>query len=162
MMIDCPKCDGKMKTTHNRRTGQGWYKRWQCKACKHYLSVRGEDVQELSADEIIERSAQGKRRRVSDADAIAIRLSTDPRKELAARYGISVEMVRQIQVGDVYQDLLPENFRRPPGPNDPSCERCREWRGLESADPCAMGFPDPQLEGVGFAQDCSLYEPRRC
>ena len=39
----------------------------------------------------------------------------------------------------------------------PSCERCREWRGLESANPCGMGFPDPVIEGVGFARDCSLY-----
>jgi hypothetical protein len=94
---------------------------------------------------------------VPDPDAIAIRVSTDTRRELSERYGISTELVRQIQQGIAYRDLLPENFRRPPGPNDPSCERCREWRGLESADPCGMGFPDPVIEGVGFARDCSVY-----
>jgi hypothetical protein len=114
--------------------------------------VRGEGVENLTVAEIMKHPALAKRR-ISDADAIAIRVSSDSRKELSTRYGISVEMVRQIQVGDVYRDLLPEGFRRPPGPNDPSCERCREWRG----DECLMGFPDPQIEGVGFACDCSLY-----
>jgi len=157
MMLDCPECGGRMKATHNKQTSLGWYRRWKCKSCPHQLSVSGDDVQDLSAEEIIERSTECKRRKLSDAAAIAIRRSTDPRKELAAHYGVSVELIRQIQAGEAYQDLLPEGFRRAPGPNDPSCERCREWRGSDGATPCSLGFPDPIEEGPGFARDCSLY-----
>ena len=156
-MIPCPKCGAMMKTTHNRPTKTGWYKRWLCKQCGHAQSLSSPDAADLTAAEIQKRTPTGKRR-LADADAITIRLSTDTRRELADRYRVSPELIRQIQQGIAYRDLLPDGFRRPPGPNDPSCERCREWRGLESADPCGMGFPDPVVEGVGFARDCSLYE----
>ena len=159
MMIECPECGGTMITTHSTLAKTGRYRRWRCKECGHAISVRDEQVAQLNAAEILKRGAR-RGRRLADADAIAIRLSTDPRRELAERYGVSPELIRQIQQGEAYRDLLPENWRRPPGPRDPSCERCREWRGLESPDPCAMGFPDPVMEGVGFARDCSLYEVR--
>lgn len=156
MTLECPKCGGTWRTTHNRPTKTGWYRRWLCRNCGHSKSISSTDAADLTAEQIEKRRPTPKRR-VPDPDAIAIRVSTDTRRELSERYGISTELVRQIQQGIAYRDLLPENFRRPPGPNDPSCERCREWRGLESADPCGMGFPDPVIEGVGFARDCSVY-----
>jgi transposase-like protein len=44
--------------------------------------------------------------------------------------------------------------------NGPSCTSCNNWRGEENPSPCAMGFPDPVIEGPGFARDCSLYQVR--
>jgi DNA-directed RNA polymerase subunit M/transcription elongation factor TFIIS len=159
MILDCPKCGGKMITAGTSTTGKGIYKRWKCKACGHSLSVNAPDIDSLSPEEIIRRS-QGTKRRLPDAAVVAIRNALGSKQAIANEYGVSRELVRQIQAGELYRDLLPEGFQRPPGLNDPSCERCREWRGLESADPCRMGFPDPVVEGVGFARDCSLYQVR--
>jgi hypothetical protein len=145
-----------MITASTGITGKGTYKRWKCKSCGYFLSLNAPDIDSLSPEEIIRRSHEPKRR-LPDAAVIAIRNARGSKQAIGDEYGVSREMVRQIQAGLVYRDLLPENFRRPPGPNDPSCERCREWRGLESANPCGMGFPDPVIEGVGFARDCSLY-----
>jgi hypothetical protein len=137
-------------------TKSGKYKKWECKSCKFEHSISGPDIDNLTPEQILACKPCSKRR-LSDEDAIKIRDSLESKAELARRYGIAHSMVYQIQQGIAYRDLLPENWRRPPGPNDPSCERCREWRGLESADPCRMGFPDPAIEGVGFARDCSVY-----
>jgi hypothetical protein len=148
-----------MITASTATTGTGTYKRWKCKSCGYGLSINAPDLDALSPEEIISRS-QEPRRRLSDAAVIAIRNTRGSKQAIANEYGVSREMVRQIQAGLLYRDLLPDGFQRPPGPNDPSCERCREWRGLESGEPCGMGFPDPVVEGVGFARDCSLYQVR--
>jgi hypothetical protein len=45
-----------------------------------------------------------------------------------------------------------------PQPIDgPSCVQCRHWQAGQRE--CQLGFPDPHLEGLGFAADCSVYEP---
>ena len=151
MTFNCPECGGKILVRGTSITKYGKYKQFQCKSCNFKHSISGSNVDNLTPEQILANGAT--KRRISDADAIAIRESSEPRKQLAAQYGISIQMVRSIQIGEVYRDLLPGGFRRPPGPNDPSCVRCREWRN----DECLMGFPDPQIEGVGFACDCSLY-----
>jgi hypothetical protein len=52
-----------------------------------------------------------------------------------------------------HRDLIAPPAAPVLGPADPSCERCREWRG----ERCSLGFPDPIEEGPGFARDCNLY-----
>lgn len=75
-------------------------------------------------------------------------------RAIGQQFNCSAELIRQVWAGIIYRDLLPDWYQPNPRPGDPSCTRCREWRG----DACRMGFPDPVLEGVGFARDCSLYE----
>jgi hypothetical protein len=132
------------------KTKSGKYKKWECKSCGYKHSISGPDIDNLTPEQILACKPCSKRR-LSDEDAIKIRDSLESKAELARRYGIATSMVYQIQHGLIYNDV-PR-----PGPSDPSCERCREWRGLESANPCRMGFPDPVAEGPGFARDCSLY-----
>ena len=75
--------------------------------------------------------------------------------------GCSAESVRQIRAGMVYRMVHPE-LLRPTAPadaplptvNGPSCHECANWTGAR----CGFGFPDPLLEGLGFACDCDLYE----
>ncbi len=92
-------------------------------------------------------------RRLNAQQVRAIIGSSESHSALGRIYGCSRETIRQIRAGQLYRDVLPEGYRPPPGPGDPSCERCQEWRG----DYCSLGFPDPIEEGVGFARDCSLY-----
>lgn len=131
-------------------TKSGKYKKWKCKSCGYKHSISGPDIDNLTPEQILACKPCSKRR-LSDEVAIKIKDSLESKAELAKRYGIAHSMVYQIQKGLIYGDV-PRL-----GPNDPSCERCREWRGMESTDPCGMGFPDPVIEGVGFARDCSVY-----
>ena len=93
------------------------------------------------------------RRRFTPEQVAAIVGSSEKNPALGRIYGCSPETIRQIRAGQIYRDVLPDGYRPPPGPGDPSCERCQEWRG----DHCSMGFPDPIEEGIGFARDCSLF-----
>jgi hypothetical protein len=81
--------------------------------------------------------------------------------EAARVIGCSAESVRQIRAGLVYRQVHPELLRPnaaadapPPTVSGPSCHECVNWTGAR----CGFGFPDPLLEGLGFASDCDLYE----
>lgn len=159
MSLQCPKCGGKMLVKTTSITKSGKYKMFQCKSCGFKHSISGPDVDDLTPEQILARKPAN-HRRLSAQDALNIRDSLETKAELSRRYGISTAMVDQLQKGLIYRDVLASDFRPRPGLNDPSCERCREWRGMEFPNPCAMGFPDPVAEGVGFARDCSLYVVR--
>ena len=75
--------------------------------------------------------------------------------------GRSAETARQIRAGLIYRMVHPELLRPnapadapPPIVSGPSCHECGNWTGAS----CGFGFPDPLLEGLGFAADCDLYE----
>ena len=150
MKQQCPECGGVMITLYSRIVAAKRYRRFQCKACGHRLSLGGDN-----ADQQIYRYSREPRptRRFDAATIKAIRESLEGRRVLAKQYGCSQTMIRDIVSGRSYKDLLPEGFRRPPKPGDPSCTSCRHWQ----ADACCMGFPDPAEEGPAFARDCSLY-----
>ena len=150
MKQHCPECGGVMAIINSRIVASKRYRRFECKACGHRLSLGGDN-----ADQPINRYARdaSATRRFDAATIKAIRKSLDGRRLLAKQYGCSEAMIRDIVIGKSYKDLLPEGFRSPPGPGEPSCERCQYWQ----ADACGMGFPDPAEEGPAFARDCSLY-----
>ena len=75
--------------------------------------------------------------------------------------GCSAETVRQIRAGIVHRMVHPSLLRPnapadapPPIVSGPSCYECVNWTGAR----CRFEFPDPLLEGLGFAADCDLYE----
>ena len=150
MKQECPKCGGVMATIRSRIVAAKRYRRFECRYCGHRISLGGDN-----ADQQIDRYSRDPRptRRFDAATIKAIRESPDGRRKLAKQYGCSETMIRDIVSGKSYKDLLPEGFRAPPGPDDPSCERCGYWQ----ADACGMGFPDPAEEGPGFARDCSIF-----
>ena len=147
----CPECGGVMITLYSRIVAAKRYRRFECKACGHRLSLGGDN-----ADQPIDRYSRNPdpaTRRFDAATIKAIRESLDGRRVLATQYGCSQTMIRDIVSGRSYKDLLPEGFRKPPKQGDPSGTSCRHWQ----ADACGMGFPDPAEEGPAFARDCSLY-----
>jgi hypothetical protein len=84
--------------------------------------------------------------------------------EMAQKLECSAESVRQIRAGLVYRTLHPELLRYkakadvpPPVVDGPSCLDCSSWHGTR----CGFDFPDPLLEGPGFAADCDLYQSDR-
>jgi hypothetical protein len=103
-----------------------------------------------------------KRGKLTEEQVRQALLRTDLNNVEAGRViGCSAESVRQIRAGLVYRMVYPE-LRRPGAPADappptvegPSCYECGNWAGAR----CGFGFPDPLLEGPGFAADCDLYE----
>lgn len=80
----------------------------------------------------------------------------------ARQFGCSPELIRQIRLGMIYRRRVPAVPRWSGGPvlpppelSGPSCINCTSWDGTE----CRIGFPDPGIEGPGFAADCSLFSP---
>jgi hypothetical protein len=144
-----------MITIVSRMVAGSRYRRFECTACNHRISRGGDnaDIEVVSS-----RHRNGARvRRFDDATIQAIRESPDGRRVLARRHNCSEELIRAIRAGKFYRDLLPEGFRQPPGPADPSCKTCREWLGFEADHPCRFGFPEPVSEGPGFARDCAVF-----
>jgi hypothetical protein len=83
--------------------------------------------------------------------------------KLARELGCSEALLGYIRCGKMHANRMPDvkrHGKNPPPiviPDGPNCWHCSEWRETY----CAMGFPDPQVEGPRFAADCSLY-PERC
>jgi predicted RNA-binding Zn-ribbon protein involved in translation (DUF1610 family) len=146
--IDC-QCGAQMNLATSRMHRGERYRRFSCPACGRKETRLGEN-----ADRLLPQLRSRTNRRFDLETIKAIRSSDDGRRVLAKRYGCSQEMIRSIRAGIAYRDMLPEGFRTPPKPGDPSCEQCRHW----AAEACGMGFPDPAEEGLGFARDCALYQ----
>jgi hypothetical protein len=147
-----------MITTQSKMVLGSRYRRFECKACNHRISRGGDNADIEVVTSRHRYRARVRVRRFDDATIKSIRESPDGRRVLAKRHGCSEELIRAIRVGKLYRDLLPEGFRSPPGPADPSCETCREWLGFEADHPCRFGFPEPVSEGPGFARDCAVFQ----
>ena len=99
---------------------------------------------------------------LTDEQVRQVLIRTDVDNTEASRWlGCSPELVRQIRAGMLYRTVHPQLVRPnaradapPPTVDGPSCHECSNWAGVR----CGFGFPDPQLEGLGFAADCDLYE----
>lgn len=65
--------------------------------------------------------------------------------------GCSGEAVRLVRAGLICLSLAPEipRWRQPGGR---TCHDCNLWRGR-----CALGLPDPEEEGIGFAAECASF-----
>lgn len=78
--------------------------------------------------------------------------------QLARIMNRSPELIRQVRAGLVYRDRLPQIIRavetRAPDKGQ-RCEQCNQWLGY-----CAMGFPDPLIEGTAFANECVTFSLR--
>jgi len=143
-----------MITLRSRVRSERRLRRFQCKVCDHRLTT-----------------SEGKpcrQRKIDAAAVLAIRQSSrshESRKLLAEQHSCSIELVRQIQNGSIYRDLLPEWFRSPPKAGDPTCEQCefhvkakQERLGEEGQGAsCSLGIPEFETEGARAAWDCSAF-----
>lgn len=78
-------------------------------------------------------------------------LSATTLVDLASRYGVTRETVRQIRAGLTHRKLLASTD------DLQLCTGCIHWA---RSGYCTMGFPDPEEEGPTFAAECSLYAER--
>jgi hypothetical protein len=103
-----------------------------------------------------------RRHEFDDSTFRRIILGDDSLSRLAAELGCSQQLLQQIRTGKLHLHRMPDlqrsgaNAPPPVIPDGPNCWHCSEWR----VNRCEMGFPDPLVEGLGFAADCSLYDRR--
>ena len=152
-LMECPQCGGKMVVKRSRvGAGGRRLRRFHCKACGHRRT--GGYGNAIRA------------RRFDDATVILIRqLPATPteRRFLAEQYNCSPELIRQIQTGKIYTDLLPEWFRAPARASDPTCKQCKFYLEAKPEQvevdaqehSCALGIPEFETQGVRAIRDCS-------
>lgn len=96
-------------------------------------------------------------RRTLDDDTIKrILTSSASHGALARQLGVSRSTISLIRLGRIYANCQPHLPRWRPGLN---CGMCLHWDTAHSA--CTLGFPDPTIEGVHFARDCSCFLNRQ-
>jgi hypothetical protein len=151
----CPECGdpSSFRIIYSRMIRGQRRRRRHCKSCGFLtVDLDGEPIQAPGR-------AGWTRRFTREQIAQIVMLKGHQTQRLTAQqFGCSGEMVRQIWAGRAYSDWTGISYRQPLRPGEPSCERCREWRGPDAEHPCRMGFPDPVIEGPGFARDCSLFQ----
>jgi hypothetical protein len=160
----CPCCSSpNTATIESRPIRQSARRRRRaCHACGYrwtdYTDAQGRLI---AAPPQVKPKPPRPRQRRLDPDQVHLILTSPgrPLVNLAAELGVSRETVRHVRHGISYSDVHPRLPRQPKRSrlaavmaDGPSCLLCSHWRGE-----CRMGFPDPELEGPGFATDCSLY-----
>jgi predicted RNA-binding Zn-ribbon protein involved in translation (DUF1610 family) len=158
-LMECPQCGGKMVVRRSRMGANGRLRRFHCKACGHRRT--GGYGNAIRA------------RRFDDATVILIRqLPATPTEQrfLAEQYNCSPELIRQIQTGKIYTDLLPDWFRAPARASDPTCKQCQFYVEAKpervevdaQEQSCSLGIPEFETQGVRAIRDCSAFTVERC
>lgn len=102
-------------------------------------------------------------RKLSDQQIAEILITTTNDALTGRLYGVSRQSISRIRNGESFKDFRPDLPRRKPADRrykvDPatlevSCLKCTHWTKKE----CGFGFPDPLVEGLQVAEDCTMYK----
>lgn len=99
-----------------------------------------------------------KKRQTTEEDVRRILLSPPEvtNVTLGREISLSAEWVRRIRLGLSCVNICPELERQKGGASSVkgrSCYNCFYW-----TTGCYFGFPDPCIEGPGYAQDCDFFK----
>ena len=149
MSTTCPVCSGRglvIWTSQRNQDGQR-RRRFACKECGNRWTTAGDGASLRVAPTPVQRMA--------DAVIVEILTTRDANNsEMARRLGIAHQTISAIRLGQLHATVRPDIPRWGQGP---TCEQCIHYR--PSDEPCDLGFPDPRLEGLGFAAWCSSFHP---
>jgi hypothetical protein len=112
--------------------------RYQCKDCGHKWTV-GPGRKGLKPEQVAQVLAAS--RTISNV-------------ELAKQFGVSRETIRQLRTGRTWKNVDPDQERLRAGRLCYDCTFYVNERG------CGMGFPDFDVAGPRFANDCEAYAKR--
>lgn len=158
--MDCPDCSsGHTEVLESRLCNNGTRRRrHRCLTCDHRWTTW--DGPKPTQGNTTRRTTANRGKRLDPEEVRHVLLS--PREvsnaQLSRELGVSAEMIRQIRIGKAHAKVHPEIARwgaPPPETAGRTCYTCSHWR---EARGCSFGFPDPTLEGVGFARECDLYQ----
>jgi hypothetical protein len=74
--------------------------------------------------------------------------------QMAELWGCHRATVEQIRRGITHRKIAPD---LPRWESRQTCTHCIHWRAGEPGR-CELGFPDPGVEGVKFARECSSWK----
>jgi len=145
----CPNCLGRAFVIETRHDHNGnTRRRFQCAECRYRWTEWNGDAPSPAAPPAA----------MDEAAIRDILTSTGIHAELADRYGVSASTIGQIRRGELHTGLasdLPRWQRGGFRGIKRLCSNCNHW----DSSRCDLGFPDPHVEGHGFARDCSVYLP---
>lgn len=162
--MTCPKCHSARHAVRETRHCVNGTKRRriECSDCYHRWTEWDGPRPPRRSDGVTRRP-KANRKRLWLTEAQVRMVLTQPEvnnQQMAKLLDCSGETIRQIRCGRLYRNVLPHLIRpkeeRPRLlPDGPRCDHCEHWRpGV-----CSFGFPDPIMEGLGFAADCEVYRP---
>ena len=152
--MNCPMCSSSQtKVIETRQCHNGTRRqRLQCHDCEHRWTLwHGERPKRGRVD-----GAAAVKRiqpRLTEEEIRFILTTQQSGHTLGPELGRSKEAISAIRRGITYKDVCPDLPRWNHGSRKVSCLNCIHWD-----ERCGMGFPDPAIEGLGFAADCSVYE----
>ena len=85
-------------------------------------------------------------------DVVAILMSKEPQRILAARYKLSRQAISLIKLGYTYKDIY-EELQLPEQNKVQFCCNCLHW----NRESCGLGFPEA---GERFATECVVYQQK--
>ena len=147
----CPECKSKeTRTIESRPTEYGRRQRIECKGCQHrWTNVIGVKVKPRA-----QKRRDGER--VTNDEIWIILTSSRTSRQVALDLKISHKTIEAIRTGEIHADRLPEIPRWTKQCPRLSCLDCRFW-DRESIHPCRLSWPDPEVAGPGYANECSDY-----
>ena len=161
--MDCPTCSSTaVKVIETRICTNGTRRRrYRCLACDNRWSVWDGDRPIKGGTGLQRPLGKRKDRLTPEHIRLALTKTWLNNRQIAAIIDCSAEAVRQIRCGMIHGAILPDLIRpkaerQQPATDGPNCLNCQEWRDGR----CSFSFPDPLLEGLTFAAECNLYEPR--
>lgn len=153
-MSNCLKCGARGRVIESRIALNGTRRqRLHCPACKFRWTVwLGPKPPQGRVPHAVGRT---KLKPLLTEEQIRLVLTSPlSARKLARELNRTPESIFCIRRGQSYRHVAPELPRSLKKTEGPSCYQCLHW----SERQCQIGFPDPVLEGPGFAADCNLYE----
>lgn len=148
----CPECKSRDAAVRESRvTDYGRRQRVACHSCGHRWTVK--TVANVSARPMLLRESG----RLTEDEIGLILTSVRSIRRLATKLRVSPETVRNVQIGKIHGQVLPDLPRRQRSERRRSCTSCRFW-DEQSVRPCRLGWPDPETDGPGYARECGDYE----
>jgi hypothetical protein len=158
MSFHCPRCESKARVIEVRRLATGGRRRrlaCQNRSCGHRWTDKEKPAIPLPAGMTRPRKAPERKNPfpLTDEELLLVLERKDLSNiQLSKLLGRTREFFRQVRAGMVYTDRLPHVPRWSGSGARVSCLQCSQWLGY-----CTLSFPDPELEGLSFANECSAF-----
>lgn len=160
MSWSCPECGCSALLHDNRPTTTGRRRRFHCRSalCGHRWTEWEGERPGVQPPKLTARERgilAGRGNRLTEAQVRLILLRRDiSARQLAKLLERKRQTISSVRLGKSYRKVAPDLDRWLPSKGARVCTACRQWVDGR----CRQGWPDPAIEGPGFAVWCDDYE----